>query len=260
MAALWQLAAFLFRALSIHNPTSVEAYSLWFILILVAPLWTNAFVYMVVGRMVYNFLSGMTVYGIRAWRFGYYFVLLDVTAFIIQLIGAGIASSPTAPVDRVMLGLHIYMGGVSQKILKALQGFHDDISQYQVGFQQLIIGVFFIIVIRFHKDLRKEHLNERSAMAWRLLYVVYIVLSLITLRIIFRLVEYSNGLDSSIPRHEAYMYCLDTLPMLIAIVLFNIIHPGAVMSGKGSDIPGFRQRRRTQRGVVLATRGEQLSG
>ncbi len=32
--------------------------------------------------------------------------------------------------------------------------------------------------------------------------------------------------------------------MLVALVLFNIVHPGRIMSGKGSDMPSFRERRR----------------
>ncbi len=43
-----------------------------------APLLTNAFVYMVMGRMVYNFTSNAKLFGIKAWRFTLCFVLLDI--------------------------------------------------------------------------------------------------------------------------------------------------------------------------------------
>lgn len=65
------------------------------------------------------------------------------------------------------------------------------------------------------------------------------------LRIIFRLCEYSQGLDSNIPNHEAYQYCLDSLPMLAASVLLNIFHPARIMPGKVSDIPSRKERKRT---------------
>ena len=67
------------------------------------------------------------------------------------------------------------------------------------------------------------------------------------MRIIFRLVEYAQGLTSSIPNHEAYQYCLDSLPMLAALVMFNIVHPGRIMSGKESDIPSRKQRKQAGR-------------
>lgn len=44
----------------------------------VAPLWTNAFVYMVMGRLVWNFSERAKVLGVHAWRFGLYFVMADI--------------------------------------------------------------------------------------------------------------------------------------------------------------------------------------
>lgn len=44
----------------------------------VSPLLTNAYVYMVMGRLVYNFTTNSKLAGIKAWRFTLYFVLLDI--------------------------------------------------------------------------------------------------------------------------------------------------------------------------------------
>jgi hypothetical protein len=57
MAALWQMLTYIFRTLSIQNPGSYGDYAAWFVLILVAPLWTNAYVYTLFGRMVWNYTS-----------------------------------------------------------------------------------------------------------------------------------------------------------------------------------------------------------
>jgi hypothetical protein len=73
-----------------------------------------------------------------------------------------------------------------------------------------------------------------------LLYVLFACLALITIRIIFRMVEFATGLDPSknpIPYHEVYFLVLDALPMLIAILLLNVIHPGRVLQGEGSEFP-----------------------
>ena len=78
MSALWQLLTYGFRIASIYQPTSVSLYSVWFTLILIAPLWTNAYVYMVMGRMVWNFTTKAKVLGLSAWRFTLIFVILDV--------------------------------------------------------------------------------------------------------------------------------------------------------------------------------------
>ena len=39
---------------------------------------------MVLGRMVYNFTSKAKILGVKAWRFGLYFVLLDIV-FVLQI-------------------------------------------------------------------------------------------------------------------------------------------------------------------------------
>ncbi|CAF9929851.1 MAG: hypothetical protein HETSPECPRED_007472 [Heterodermia speciosa] len=223
MSALWQTLAYAFRIVSIKSPTSVAAYSTWFVLILVAPLWTNAFVYMVFGRMVYNYTSTARLFKVKAWRFGLYFVLLDILAFIIQLIGAASASGDDVPESQVLRGLHIYQGGV--------------------GLQQLFIFFFCYLAFRFHQNLNKQPHSARIRQAKILLYVLYFVLLLVTIRIIFRLAEYSKGLKSSIPNHEAYQYVLDSTMMMIALLAFNVVHPGRIMAGKEAEFPSRKERK-----------------
>ena len=144
---------------------------------------------------------------------------------MIQVAGASTATGDGKPQETIMMGLHIYMGGI--------------------GFQQFFLLAFFAITIRSHNQMQratafsaKHRCGPRS-----LLYVVYAVLVLITVRIIFRLVEYAKGYSSGIPVHEEYQYVLDSTPMLIALVLFNIVHPGRVMAGKEADFPSRKERK-----------------
>jgi hypothetical protein len=140
-------------------------------------------------------------------------------------------------------GLHIYMIGV--------------------GIQQAFILLFIFFAVKFHRTLLSEPLRRlisETKSALGLLYTIYTVLILITVnamfnpfftylliickaRIIFRLCEYSQGLTSNIPNHEAYQYCLDSLPMVVALILLNVVHPGRVMKGKEGDIPGRKERK-----------------
>ncbi|KAL8636422.1 MAG: hypothetical protein Q9228_006179 [Teloschistes exilis] len=160
---------------------------------------------MVMGRMVYNFTSRARLFGIKAWRFTLYFVLLDIIAFIVQAGGASIASGQDKPRHTILLGLHIYMGGV--------------------GFQEFFVLIFCYIAFRFSQQIKREN-PIRLAQAQLLI-----------------LIEYASGLDSSIPNHEVYQYIFDTLPMLFALVVYNVIHPGRIMPGKESDFPSRKERR-----------------
>jgi hypothetical protein len=223
--ALWQAIAYIFRVISINTPASLGNYAAWFVLILVAPLWTNAFVYMVLGRMIWNFIPTGTLLGLKAWRFGMVFVVLDIIAFVAQVYGAASAESESNTVAQTLRGLHIYMIGL--------------------GVQQAFILVCVFFAVRLHREILRNNAlsSARRSGALRLLYTLYAVLALITLRIVFRLCEYASGLDSTIPNHEVYQYCLDSAPMLLAFVLLSIVHPGRIMPGKECDIPSRRERK-----------------
>ncbi|KAH8683928.1 RTA1 like protein-domain-containing protein, partial [Ilyonectria robusta] len=219
MSGLLQALAYLFRILSIGNPTSLPLYATWFVLILIAPIWTNAFVYMILGRMVWNYTKAGKLLGLSAWRLGQFFVVLDIIAAVVQAYGAATASDITSSTDVILRGLHTYMAGI--------------------GVQQFFICVFFLFAICFHKEIGGS--APRNALL--LLYCLYFTVILISVRICFRLVEYAGGLDSSIPRHEAYQYCFDSLLMLIASCIFNIVHPGRIMAGKQGDLPNKSARK-----------------
>ncbi|KAF7906486.1 hypothetical protein EAF00_000765 [Botryotinia globosa] len=201
-SALAQTLTYIFRVAIIKSPASFGDYAAWFILILIAPLFTNAFTYMVMGRMIWNYVTDATL-----------------LSLIIQVYGAAAASGDTATPSQILDGLHVYMIGV--------------------GIQQFFIFVFLFFAFKFHQTLRGQSRRKTYTprQAWSLLYALYAVILLITIRIIFRLVEYSQGLKSSIPNHEAFQYSLDSVPMLFALVILNIFHPGRIMAKISNDIP-----------------------
>lgn len=88
MSGTIQTLTYIFRVLSILNPASYAVYAVWFVLILIAPLWTNAFVYMVMGRMVWNFTDDARILRMRPWQFGFIFVTLDIMYASHALSGA----------------------------------------------------------------------------------------------------------------------------------------------------------------------------
>ena len=59
---------------------------------------------MVLGRMVYNFTASAKILGLKAWRFGLYFVLLDIIAFVVQAVGASMASGNDIPQSQIFRG------------------------------------------------------------------------------------------------------------------------------------------------------------
>ncbi|KAL2069856.1 hypothetical protein VTL71DRAFT_14535 [Oculimacula yallundae] len=235
MGILWEFASFSIRSIGTRHQ-QVTAYAFVSqILVLLAPMWINAFVYMVLGRMIYFFVPAQQIFRIKGIKIAKIFVWLDVVSFLTQVSG-GVLIEPSNSAKTQMMGIHIYMGGI--------------------GFQELCILLFTAIATRFATTMRRLERSQGATSStqildgkpqWRtLLYVLFAALILITVRIIFRMVEFASGLDPAknpIPYHEAYFLVLDALPMLIAGVLFNIVHPGRILRGEGSEFPKGLSRR-----------------
>lgn len=177
---------------------------------------------MVLGRVINFFHPNKRVWMIAPSSLAFVFVALDIISFIIQLIGGGMAG-PGATPEAAKKGVHIYMGGI--------------------GMQEFFIAIFVGLAIKVHLDMlaaeRKGLLAVEKTKWRRLLYALYISLLAITVRIIYRLIEYSRGFgkDNPIPYHEAYFYVLECVPMLIAIGTWNVAHPGSLLQGPDSELP-----------------------
>jgi hypothetical protein len=201
---------------------------------------------MVVGRMIYFFLPEKQVYGVKASWLAKFFIWLDVFSFLVQAVGGSMLSNQDGG-SVVKTGMRIYQAGI--------------------GVQEFFIVLFLILTQRFH--VRMSALDRAGQIPrstkWRLLtWIVYSVLALITvspssdwtsqpyqpadsylqMRIIFRLVEFGQGVSSSNPilTHEGYTFGLDALPMLLATVLLNMVHPGMVLKGPESEFPRLSRK------------------
>ncbi|EFE39143.1 hypothetical protein TRV_06190 [Trichophyton verrucosum HKI 0517] len=182
----------------------------------------NAFDYMVLARMIHFYIPSRTIGIFKPAILAKIFIVLDFVAFVIQLVGGGMAGPGQTP-EAAMRGIHIYMGGI--------------------GIQEFFIILFLILAIQFHRQmLHLEHTGrlQDSKRTWRpLLYSLYISLFFITMRIVYRLIEFSSGHTDSnpIPHHEWYMYVFDAVPMLFAIGTWNVIHPGKIIRGPDAKMP-----------------------
>ncbi|KAF7315493.1 RTA1-domain-containing protein [Mycena indigotica] len=215
MGAAWETGGFVLRVLSVLHTTS-GAYGVPSqLLILLSPLWINAFLYVVMARLIYLFVPEKRLLGIRAQRLSVIFVLLDIIAFLVQA-GGGSLINPDNSAKLMLIGIHVYMGGI--------------------GFQQFFVLLFTGLVVRYH--FRMQEIDESNDQGWkRSLYTIYACIVLITIRIIFRLIEFSSGLFSPITMTEAPFYTTEALPMFLALLLLNASHPALVLVGPDSEFP-----------------------
>lgn len=177
---------------------------------------------------------------------GKWFVWLDVFSFIVQGAG-GTMLNPGNSASAMDAGKKIYMTGV--------------------GVQEAFILLFLGLIVKFHVDaleLEREgrlvgtELSRRPGMWKWVTYSLYVVLLLITMRIIFRLVEFSGGMEpehNKLPFEEGYALGLDAVPMVLAILVLAVVHPGLVLKGEGSEFPS-RKVRRAEKKAIKAEKKE----
>ncbi|KAJ5101777.1 hypothetical protein NUU61_003999 [Penicillium alfredii] len=233
MGAAWELLAFIFRTLQTRHQNSDTWDTLYMIFFLLAPIWINAFIYMTLGRMIYFFLPQKGLAGISAPRYGIFFVTLDIVAFLVQCAGAFLMSNKDIGHSLMMTGLHVYMGGI--------------------GLQEFFLLCFWGLAIKLHVDMigieKSQEVDPakfyRGAYPWRwLFYSTYFALTMISIRIFFRLGQYSQGFNASNPvlSHEAYEYVLDATPMFLTLAILNVFHPGRILQGPDSAFPKLSRK------------------
>ncbi|OJD31022.1 rta1 domain protein [Diplodia corticola] len=226
MGATWELVAFILHALGSHDQQNIGYATAHQLLYLLAPLWINAFVYMTFARMVHYFLPERAVWRIRGQSLAKYFVWADVVSFVVQAVG-GLMASPGASADIIKTGIDVYMGGM--------------------GLQEAFILCFLGLMVMFHRQslaLEAAGLAHRQY-GWRpLLYALYGTLTAITVRIIYRICEFAGGVKPSnpIPFHEEYSYALDAFPMMVALLLLAVFHPGRSLVGPESEFPKMSRK------------------
>lgn len=135
------------------------------------------------------------------------FCTCDIISLAVQAIGGAIAAEAAAatPPRESKTGTHIMVGGIV--------------------FQMASITVFVMLFIEFLRRTRKlkkslgrkcEILISATAFSCLMIYI----------RSIYRTIELMQGWSGYIITHQAYFVALDAVLMLLAVTVFNFIHPG----------------------------------
>ena len=119
-----------------------------------------------------------------------------------------------------------------------------DASKTDTGTNIILVGlviqlVFFFLFIFltmvFHSRTHEWGIEGGEGNWKRQLGVIELSSLLIFIRSIYRVVEYAQGFDGYLISHEVYLYILDALMMILVQILYNFLHPGAVLSEGGQE-------------------------
>lgn len=79
MGGAWEIIGMTTRIAEITLPVNNQSVdNASFVFILLAPLWINAFVYIMLGRLVWMYMPDQKLCGVGARRLGGLFIVLDI--------------------------------------------------------------------------------------------------------------------------------------------------------------------------------------
>ena len=199
-----EVLGYIFRIYSsVKNPYNVMYFVLQYFFIVVAPVFFSAAIYTILSHLInavgrqYSPLPPRVILIV--------FVVCDVIATGVQVAGAaliGVAQSnrkdPTSANNILLAGL---------------------------AFQVFTFFVFLVLLAWYlNRAFRVKKVAGKRLKPFVLALIA--ACSLIYLRTCFRLAETAEGLGGELSTREVYFGCLEFAPVVLAIAIFNVWHPG----------------------------------
>ncbi|KAI9703065.1 MAG: hypothetical protein M1820_005937 [Bogoriella megaspora] len=216
------------RLAGAYNPTSLGIVIASTVLVLTGPVMYAAANYFILGRTL-HYIPWLSP--IHPGRVVTTFLALDGVCEV--LIGNGasrVANRGLTPKER----------DVGNGLVKA-----------SLILQAVVFVGFYAVAGIFHsRAIKAGVLNKNLKIV---LYTVYVSAGLITVRCIYRVVEYFEGYTGTVYTHEVYFWVFEAASMLLNSVLLNIFHPARYLpqsnkvylhrDGVEKEGPGWQDKR-----------------
>ncbi|GIK00110.1 hypothetical protein Aspvir_004127 [Aspergillus viridinutans] len=198
------------RAWSHQDRTAIGPWALQQMLILCAPPFIAASIYMVLGRIIRAF-DAEHHSSIRTKWLTTIFVLNDVICFLTQIAGAGVQI--TGDPHVMAIGKKAVLAGLV--------------------FALVVFGVFVWVAGAFHRRLDAEPtavVRECPRLGWkRYMWAIYISCGMLMLRNLVRTIQFASEKGSPLNSEEAYIYVFDAALMASSIGVLVVWHPGRLV-------------------------------
>ncbi|PSN72725.1 RTA1-domain-containing protein [Corynespora cassiicola Philippines] len=203
-----EIVGYIGRVLSSKDQEDRTAFIMQTLLLLLAPAFYAASVYMILARIII-LTDGQPFALVRPTWLTKIFVGGDVISLLMQGAGGGIMAGSDDDQDQQQLGENVILGGL---------------------FVQIAFFGFFVLVSLLFQYRGRNHFPKLAPeITWRKhLYVLYGTSILILIRSIFRVIEYIQGNEGYLMSHEVFLYIFDAVLMLAVMVAMNIVHPGDI--------------------------------
>jgi hypothetical protein len=208
-----EVIGYIGRALAVNNTGELGPFVIQATFILLPPAFFAASIYMILARII-RAVDGDHLSIINPRLVTKIFVFGDWASIGVQGTTAGFSNHPnlkTTATALVLVGLAI---------------------------QLISFTLFGACAIIFHKRIHSNPTarSHQIGTKWlQALYMLYAVSTLIIIRSIFRVVEYSFGNDGYPMSHEWTLYIFDGLPMIVVTIIFFFRYPSNMIQKLDDD-------------------------
>ncbi|KAK3640972.1 hypothetical protein LTR56_011622 [Elasticomyces elasticus] len=197
------------RAWAHNNIRLSDPYLLQLFLIIGATPLLSATIYMSLSRLI-RALDATEYSIVRVSWISKIYVVIDIVCLVLQVIGTVTVA---------------YGGdGEQQKAIKLVAG---GLIAQLVAFM-----IFMILALIVHIRLRRNptHISGSSDIRWqKYFWALYATSTLVLIRNLVRIFEFLQGSDSTIIKHEVFLYVFDATPMFLVVLILAVVHPGRLM-------------------------------
>jgi hypothetical protein len=202
IASTLMSVGFFMRIPMAMNPNSLAILMVQQLLTLLPPAAYLAFNYILYGRFIVNCVDRRYSW-IKPERVARYFVISDITTFLIQGGGGGLEASAKQTSQK--LGSDILLAGLV--------------------LQTLSFAFFMILVARAWHGVLRDGFVLRQEPWGPIIWLLMFSSTAYMVRCIYRVIELGQGNGGYLVTHEIYFYLLDSLPLLIGICTYIIYWP-----------------------------------
>lgn len=207
IGCLFEVVGYTFRTVSrLQDPYNLYWFVMNYFFVVVAPVFYSAAIYACLSVLINA--TGRRFSPLRPRWIVTIFIACDVIATAIQVAGAGLVGGKEASHDDPSSAVHILLAGLA--------------------FQVATFAAYLVLLALFMYKSRMHirHFKVFLAALWAASLLIY-------MRTIFRLIESSMPLFNSLMTSETFYGCLEFAPVVTAIIILTIFHPGRMLKGKG---------------------------
>lgn len=202
IASTFMAVGFFMRIPMATNPNSLPIFMVQQLFTLLPPAAFLAFNYILYGHFIVNCVDRRYSW-IKPEKVARYFVISDITTFLIQGGGGGLEASKNVTSEK--LGANILLAGLVA--------------------QTLSFALFMILVAYAWRGILRDGFVPSQEQWGPILWILMFSSTAYMIRCIYRVIELGQGNGGYLLTHEIYFFLLDSLPLLIGICTYIFFWP-----------------------------------